>query len=548
MPAESPIAEQIPENKKGSLGLELDLNGKWVDVTLSNEPSTNDSGVGQSYPLDSNFDGDSSTEASLGHNAEHFSGNSETGDSEPSRTNEDNGNYNNSNWWMTSGTNNQTYFNMQNMNATDGLISLTPVQLADGLQPLTALAPLQYSPDQQHSNGYDNLLSVENIKQEVEDHPEDGESQEAKLFQGISVKQEIFIHQSDTVVDIPIHRSPYFEQQNELETQNPLDIKFVTRDHEVLNGHNGWNVQDSTEEENEESVLEKSVVEAADTPKPSKTKSKNAKTSTSTVPEVEGDGAPPPPATPEKQRKKPDRFNGIPLSEVAKKLLPDHLAPNLDILIIGINPGLYAAHVGHHYAGPGNHFWKCMFMSGMISEPYCAYDDFRMIEYGIGFTNVVARTTRSSTDLSKKEMKEGSEILKEKIRLYKPLIAVFNGKTIYEIFSGKKNFCFGRQPEKVEGTDTHIWVMPSSSARCAQLPRAVDKVPFYAALRKFLDYLKGRIQELDEAEVVFSSVILKNVKKTIKTEPDTEEMHTAKGNQTPPKRKSEETSKATKKK
>lgn len=64
--------------------------------------------------------------------------------------------------------------------------------------------------------------------------------------------------------------------------------------------------------------------------------------------------------------------------------------------------------------------------------------------------------------------------------------------------------------------------MPSSSARCAQLPRALDKVPFYSALRKFRDYLKGTISELDEEEVVFSNVKLTNFKPQIKLEPDAE--------------------------
>lgn len=64
--------------------------------------------------------------------------------------------------------------------------------------------------------------------------------------------------------------------------------------------------------------------------------------------------------------------------------------------------------------------------------------------------------------------------------------------------------------------------MPSSSARCAQLPRALDKVPFYSALRKFRDYLKGTISELDEEEVVFSNVKLSNFKPQIKLEPEAE--------------------------
>ncbi|KAK7102072.1 hypothetical protein V1264_020355 [Littorina saxatilis] len=215
----------------------------------------------------------------------------------------------------------------------------------------------------------------------------------------------------------------------------------------------------------------------------------------------------------EKKRRKIDRFNGMPEEEVILKLLPDRLTPNLDILIVGINPGLYAAYIGHHYAGPGNHFWKCLYLSGLVPEPMNCYDDIKLQEFGIGFTNMCARTTRGSVDLKKQEVQEGGQILVEKLKEHKPKIAVFNGKGIYEIFSGKKKFTFGKQPELIEGTDTIAYVMPSSSARCAQLPRAIDKVPFYEALRKLRDYVTGRIPHIDEADVTFPTLELKNVKK-----------------------------------
>ncbi|KAH3892677.1 uncharacterized protein LOC127858140 isoform X1 [Dreissena polymorpha] len=221
------------------------------------------------------------------------------------------------------------------------------------------------------------------------------------------------------------------------------------------------------------------------------------------------------------KKRKVDRFKGMPEEEVAKRLLPDHLAPNLDIVIVGINPGLYAAFVGHHYAGPGNHFWKCMYLSGLIPEPMNAMQDFKLLEYGIGFTNIVARTTRGSADLTKKEIKEGAQLLTEKLLQYKPKIAVFNGKGIYEIFVGHKNFHFGKQPEPLPGTETAVYVMPSSSARCSQLPRAVDKVPFYEALKKFRDHLTGKLPNLQESEITFPDLALKTA---VKKEPKVENL------------------------
>ena len=101
-------------------------------------------------------------------------------------------------------------------------------------------------------------------------------------------------------------------------------------------------------------------------------------------------------------------------------------------------------------------------------------------------------------------------MLREKLCKFKPKVAVFNGKAIYEVYSGQKKFMFGRQPEPLNDGATWLWVMPSSSARCAQLPRAVDKVPFFEALRKFRDYLTGRLHKIEDCEVVFANVSLRN--------------------------------------
>lgn len=121
---------------------------------------------------------------------------------------------------------------------------------------------------------------------------------------------------------------------------------------------------------------------------------------------------------------------------------------------IGINPGLFAAYKGHHYAGPGNHFWKCLYLSGLTQQQVSADEDYKLLQVGIGFTNMVQRATKGSADLTRKEIKEGSQILLEKLRKFRPKIAVFNGKLIYEVFSGKKDFKFGRQPDLVDGTNT----------------------------------------------------------------------------------------------
>ncbi|KAK8733729.1 hypothetical protein OTU49_006456 [Cherax quadricarinatus] len=554
MAAKPPTSEDVPENERGALGLEIMKDKEWVDVTLvpevkppapSSEDEEEDSNI-YDQDFEASLDDDKHMEQfEVAQTSDAYddyaSDYPESRDSqlqnisELTREGKENLEQQPVRWWMepeaVSSTytvlqndSSHTYFNMDAGNTMDGLTSLTPMQPAQPTDGFTTLTPMQIAPEHQHhQNGFhDSEIALLGVKQEKCDW-QDGESQEAKVFQNFRVKQEFYPQHEQ--INLHLHPSPYFGHSD---VGSQLNFAMFGHEHGLLNGTAGWKVEGhSLDGLNKGSPLQENAdVKKKKGRKPkiklekneSKPKTKSPSNKKKRPAPILGpDGLPLP-----KQRKKVVRFDGVPEEEVAKKVLPDHLGPNMEILVIGINPGLIAAHKGHHYAGPGNHFWKCMYLSGLIPEPFTAYDDFRLLEYGIGFTNMVARTTRGSADLSRQEIKEGSKILRLKLKKYKPLVAVFNGKGIYEIYSGKKQFCFGKQPEMVEGTNTYIWVMPSSSARCAQLPRALDKVPFYSALRKFRDYLKGTIKELDDEEVVFSNVKLTNYKSPVKVEPKTE--------------------------
>ncbi|AWP07813.1 putative G/T mismatch-specific thymine DNA glycosylase-like isoform 2 [Scophthalmus maximus] len=219
-----------------------------------------------------------------------------------------------------------------------------------------------------------------------------------------------------------------------------------------------------------------------------------------------------------------NRFNGMSVAEVMAKTLPDVITFNLDILIIGINPGLLSAYKGHHYPNPGNHFWKCLFLSGLTDQQLNYMHDESLPEkYNIGFTNMVERTTPGSKDLSSKEIREGGRQLLDKLKKYKPLIAAFNGKGIYEIFCKEtfgvkaKNLEFGLQPYKIPETETVCYLMPSSSPRCAQFPRAQDKVHFYIKLKDLRDQMKGLLpsHEVLETEYSFNLQLAKEDAKRI---------------------------------
>ncbi|CAF4132126.1 unnamed protein product [Rotaria sp. Silwood2] len=235
-----------------------------------------------------------------------------------------------------------------------------------------------------------------------------------------------------------------------------------------------------------------------------------------TSPSTSIPSSPQPPTTVNNKRKSsnpttnPNRFDGTTEEELSKRLLSDILQPNLDIVFVGINPSLYAVHKGHHYGGPGNHFWKLLHMSDLIPNASTADNDFRMPQYGIGFTNIVQRPTKAGSDITKDEVTAGAEVLMQKIKMYRPKIVAFNGRGIYEVYAGNKHFHYGKQPDLFPGTDTHVFVMPSSSARCSQLPRAEDKLPFYVGLRKLRDFLNGTLHSLNEAEITFPDIKIKD--------------------------------------
>jgi TDG/mug DNA glycosylase family protein len=169
-------------------------------------------------------------------------------------------------------------------------------------------------------------------------------------------------------------------------------------------------------------------------------------------------------------------------------LLPDYLRPGLDLVFVGINPGLRSEAAGHHYAGPGNHFWPLLHEAGFVSEPLAYVDDARVLEWNIGLTNMVARPSRSITDLKPEELRAGAAVLREKLLRYRPKLVCFNGKRIYEVFAGHAA-SFGLQDETLDGI--RLFVMPSTSARTASYQRA-DKLKFFVALHELLDAREAR--------------------------------------------------------
>ena len=161
--------------------------------------------------------------------------------------------------------------------------------------------------------------------------------------------------------------------------------------------------------------------------------------------------------------------------------LLDYLEPNLNLVFVGFNPGTRSAQVGHYYAGPGNLFCPLLYETGLIATPLTYRDDVRLLEYSIGLTDLVKRSTPSSADLSTVEARTGAAILERKLLQYAPKVVCFNGKGVYGWYRRQRQVGLGAQDATI-GT-SRVFVAPSTSARNGRISRSEKADTFYALAR-----------------------------------------------------------------
>jgi mismatch-specific thymine-DNA glycosylase len=168
------------------------------------------------------------------------------------------------------------------------------------------------------------------------------------------------------------------------------------------------------------------------------------------------------------------------------RTLPDYLRKGMKLIMVGSNPGDRSARVGHYYAGRGNQFWPIMYESGVIPEPISYEDDRRIVEFGIGMTDLVKRPTRGVEELERQEFAEGRVLLAQKLEEMKPKVIAFNGKMVYEKFTGRA--CkLGLQKEMLYGAQ--VFVLPSTSGQNGGTERAV-KMRYFKQLALLLKQMK----------------------------------------------------------
>lgn len=159
------------------------------------------------------------------------------------------------------------------------------------------------------------------------------------------------------------------------------------------------------------------------------------------------------------------------LAAARGRTIPDVVGPGLRVLFSGINPSLYSAATGCHFARPGNRFWPALHASGFTAHQLRPSEQRSLLSYGLGITNLVARATARADELTAAELRAGGEalaLLAE--RLDVPFVAVL-GVTAYRAAFGARGAVVGQQALRFGGAQ--LWVLPNPSGLNAswQLPR-----------------------------------------------------------------------------
>jgi len=168
----------------------------------------------------------------------------------------------------------------------------------------------------------------------------------------------------------------------------------------------------------------------------------------------------------------------------AGRAVPDVIAPGLKVLFCGINPGLYTAAVGHHFARPGNRFWPTLYRAGFTPRLFAASEERELLALGYGITNVVARATAAADELAADEFTRGGRLLRAKVRRYAPRFLAVLGVGAYRAAFDRPKARPGRQEEKLEAAA--VWVLPNPSGLNANY-RPDDLARLFRELREAVE-------------------------------------------------------------
>lgn len=176
--------------------------------------------------------------------------------------------------------------------------------------------------------------------------------------------------------------------------------------------------------------------------------------------------------------------------------LPDYLRSGLDLVFVGINPGLYSVRIGHYFARKTSRFWPALSASKLSKrmrrdlglEVLQPEHDSELIRFGIGLTDVVKRPSANAGELDAREFAEWVPVLLRKVRRYAPRVACFHGLTGFRPFlrvglHSDRQASLGPQPEMIG--NTRLFVVPNPSPANAHFTLA-DQISWYDRLAEFV--------------------------------------------------------------
>ena len=171
---------------------------------------------------------------------------------------------------------------------------------------------------------------------------------------------------------------------------------------------------------------------------------------------------------------RPSRPTPADLAAARELTIPDVAAPGLRVLFSGINPGLYSAATGYHFARPGNRFWPALHRSGFTPRQFRPDEQEQLLGLGLGITNIVDRATARADELTTQELRDGGAALLAKAGRLRPRWLAVVGVTAYRTAFGEAGATVGPQERTASGT--RLWVLPNPSGLNASwpIPRLVE--------------------------------------------------------------------------
>ncbi|HEY0716819.1 MAG TPA: G/U mismatch-specific DNA glycosylase [Streptosporangiaceae bacterium] len=164
-------------------------------------------------------------------------------------------------------------------------------------------------------------------------------------------------------------------------------------------------------------------------------------------------------------------YRGLDLQAARSRTVPDVLPPPgapFHVLFCGINPGLYSAATGWHFARPGNRFWPALHGAGFTPRRLDPSEQGLLPGYGLGITNLAARATAQASELSRAELRAGGVRLAQVVAERRPRFLAIAGVTAYRESFGQRKAQIGPQAEMVGRA--RLWIVPNPSGLNAHWP------------------------------------------------------------------------------